>query len=64
MIIDEVIVWIGDPEAGWSLVGVEQTPGSLCHDDEISGDIIVSFNTILDENIVAHSIENNILSYS
>lgn len=25
-VIDEVIVWIGDPETGWGLVGVEQTP--------------------------------------
>jgi len=64
MVIDEVIVWIRDPEACWSLVGIEQTPRSLCHRDEISGDIVVSFNTILDEDIVTHGIVNNIFSYS
>lgn len=64
MVVYEIVVWICNPEAGWSLIGVKKTPRSLCHNDEVSCDVVVSFNAVFDEDCVAHAIVSNIICNS
>ena len=47
MVVDEVVVRVGDPKTCWSLVRSEQTPRSNCVHDEVSFDVVVLLNCIL-----------------
>ena len=61
MIVDKIVIWISNPDASWSLIGVEETPRPLGHHDQVSGDIVVSFNAVFDEYVVTHGIEDNVI---
>lgn len=61
VVVDEVVVGVCDPEAGWGLIGVEETPGSLGHDDEVSRDVVVPLDSVLDEDRVAHAVESDVV---
>ena len=60
MVVDEVVVWIGDPEASWGLISVEQAVGSTSIDDQIVLDQVLGLNSILDEDGVTHGLISNI----
>jgi len=59
MVIDKVVVWVGDPVASWSLVSVEETPRPLDHHDQVALDQVVNFNTIFHEDSMPHDVEAN-----
>lgn len=61
MITDEVVVRIGDPDAGWCLVSVEETPRSLCPHDQIVCDFVPLLHSIFDEDCVTFSIESKVV---
>jgi hypothetical protein len=61
MVANEVVVWMSDPEAGWSLISVQQTPRSLCLDDAVVSDIVPGLNGIFDEDRVALDFIGNVL---
>ena len=56
----ENVVRVGDPEAGWSLVSVEEAVGGAHVDHEVVLDEVVSLNGVLQEDSVAHSLVGNI----
>ena len=58
MVVDEVVVRVGDPETSWSLICGEKTPRSNCVHDKVSLDVVVLFNCILNEHSVAHDMES------
>ena len=64
MVTNEVVIWIGDPDTSWGLIGVEKTPRSLGHHDQVTLDMIPSLNTILNEDCVTFGIECNVVNNS
>ena len=64
MITNELVVWVGDPETSWSLIGVQETHRSLGHHDQIVGDVVLSLSGILNEDGVSLNIESNIVHES
>lgn len=52
----ENVVWMGDPEAGWSLVSVEKTVRFTSVNDEIVLNQVLRLDGILDEHGVAHGL--------
>jgi len=64
MIIEDVVVWMSDPETSRRLICVQQTPGSLDLHDEISFAIVVCLNSILDKEDVTFAFVYNIVGKS
>jgi hypothetical protein len=64
MVVNENVVWVGDPNTSGGLIGVEQTPGPLGLGDEILVDVVVSFDGVLDEDIVALDVVDDVLHNS
>jgi hypothetical protein len=56
------VVWVGDPERGWGCVSVQDTMRSLGLYNQIFVDIVLCFNTILDEDIVSLAMIINVFS--
>jgi len=52
----EVVVGVGDPEACWSLICVEEAHGPLDHHDEIVRDEVLPLYAVLHENSMAHDV--------
>lgn len=48
------VVGVSDPDASWGLIGVEQTPGTSCVDNQIVLNEILGLSSILNEDSVAH----------
>jgi len=61
VVASEVVVRIGDPETSWSLISVEQTPGSHRLHDKVVMNLVVSLDSVLDENVVALDSVNDVL---
>ena len=64
MISSENVVWICNPETGWSLVCVQKRPRLLSQDSQIFLEIVFGFDCILDEEGVTHRFVSNIISNS
>lgn len=64
MIIIEVVVRVSDPEAGWSLIRVEQAHTSLSVYDEIVRNVVLCLDGILYENSMALDVVSNIILQS
>jgi hypothetical protein len=64
MIIEDMVVWMSDPETSRGLICVQQTPGSLYLHDKISFAIVVCLNSILDKEDVTFAFVNNIVCQS
>jgi len=64
MVASKVIVGIGDPETGWGLICVQKTPRTLGHYNKVVVDLVVAFNSILNEHVVAHDVVDNVLEDS
>lgn len=62
VVLQEVIVWVCDPEACWSLIRVQKGPRSLGLHYQILVDIVLFLNCIFNENRVTLYIEAHILS--
>ena len=60
----EVVVWICNPERSRCLVCIEQRPRSLSLHYQVSVDLVVSFDSILDEDVVSLHIINDIVCQS
>jgi len=64
MISNEIVVWIGDPEASRSLVSIKQTPRPFGHHDQIAFNMVSPLDTILNEDCVSFGVVGNILNDS
>jgi len=64
VISSEDIVWVGDPEACWGLIRVQQTPRFLGQDGKIVLKVILGLSGIFNEESMALNVERNVLSYS
>lgn len=64
MVVDEVVVGVGDPEAGRRLVRVQQTPASPCLHDQVLVDVVLRLYGVLDEDRVAHHVVSHVLRES
>lgn len=64
MVVDEIVVWVGDPEAGWRLICVQERPTSLGLHDQVSFDVVLLFNGVLDEDDVTFDIVSNVVDES
>jgi len=64
VVVNEVVVWVCDPETTGRSIGVEETPRSLSHRNKVSMNLVVSLNCVLDEDIVTHSVVDDIVSNS
>ena len=60
----ENVVWMGDPEASWSLISVKERPGSLCLYDEVILDVVVGLNGIFNEDCVSLNLVCNVFLQS
>jgi mannitol/fructose-specific phosphotransferase system IIA component len=60
-VADEVVEWMSDPEAGWTLISVEETPRSLGLDDTVLLDVVLGLNCILNEHSMALDLIGNVL---
>ena len=61
MIPTNDVVWVGDPDAGWGLIGVQETPGASDVNDEIVLDQVLGLSGIFDEDGVAHSVVGDVV---
>jgi len=61
MILDKVVVWIGDPDASRCLISVEQWPTPLCLHDKVLVDIVLLLDSIFNEDCMALHIIRNIV---
>lgn len=61
MVLNEIVVWISDPEASWCLVRVQKRPTPLCLHDQVLVDVVLLFNGILNEDCVALDVVANVL---
>jgi len=61
VVSSEVVVWVCDPETGWSLISIEQAHGSLGHHDQVVVNLVVPFNSIFNENVMSHDIVHHVL---
>ena len=57
---NEIIVGVGDPEDGWSLISVQQAEGTMSEQSDIFGVRIASLDSVLDEVHVPHDIVGNV----
>jgi len=64
MVLNEVVVWIGDPEASWRLVSVEKRPTPLGLHDQVLVDVVLLFNGILNKDCVALDVVGDVLHNS
>jgi len=64
MIANEVVVRVSDPEAGWSLISIKETPGSLSFHNKVSFYMIPPFDSIFNENGVTFCVEGKIVHKS
>lgn len=61
MVANKNVVWVGNPETSWGLIGVEQTPRAASADDEIVLDDVLRFDSIFNEDVVAHRVVNDVV---
>jgi hypothetical protein len=52
-VLDEVVVWLSDPEASRSLVSVETGPAALDLHNQVAIHVVLLLNGILDKDVVA-----------
>jgi len=64
MVVDEVVVWIGDPDASWRLIRIKKRPTSLSFHDQVTLNMILLFDSILDENNMALNIISDVIDQS
>jgi len=64
MILNKIVLRVGDPEASRGLVSIKQAPRSLDSHDQIPCDVIVSLDGIFKEDCVTHDVLPNIIFYS
>lgn len=64
MVVSKVVVWIGDPEGGWRLISIEQRPRPLRLHDQVPVYLVVSFDSVLDEDVVSFHVVDHIVSQS
>lgn len=60
MVVNEVVVWMGNPEAAWCLICVQKTPGSLGLHNQVLGDVVLGLNSVFNENGVALNFVSNV----
>ena len=56
VIADKDVVWVGDPEAGWGAVGVEQAERGFDRGNKVMLNSILGLDCILDEHSMSHSV--------
>jgi len=61
MIVNENITWMSDPEASRSLIGIQKTHRSHSLHDEVIFDVVVGFNSILNEDGMTLNFISNIV---
>jgi len=61
VVSDKDVVWVSDPETGRRLICVEQAPRTSGTHDQIVLDDVLCLNSILNEDVMAHSVVNNIV---
>jgi len=61
MIVNELVVRVGDPETCGGGVSVQKTHTPLRHHDQIVGNVILCLNAVLNENSVALHIVSKVV---
>jgi hypothetical protein len=61
VVSDKDVVWVSDPETGRRLICVEQAIRTFGSHDQIVLDDVLSLDSILKEDVMAHSVVNNIV---
>ena len=64
MVATDDVIGISDPDAGWSLVSVEKTPRAADINNKIVLDQILSLDSILNEDSVAHSVVGHVVLHA
>lgn len=60
-IFDEAVVWLCDPESCRRLISVETRPTAFDHDNAIAVHVVLLLNRILDEDVVALCVVDNVV---
>lgn len=60
-ILDKVVVGVRDPEASRRLIRIEQRPTPLSHDDAVFVNIVLLFDSVLNENDVTFDVVSYIV---
>ena len=61
MIINKIVVWMSEPDTGWSLISVKKRPGSNCLHNQVVINVVLCLNSILNEDSVSLSIISNVI---
>ena len=64
MIATDDVIRVCDPNTGWSLVSVEQTPRAADVDNEIVFNQILCLSGVLNENSVTHSMVGHVILHA
>lgn len=64
MVVDKVVVWIGNPEAGWSQIVIKKRPTFFSFHDQVALNMIFLFDCIRDEDNVALDIICDVINQS
>jgi hypothetical protein len=63
-VLNKVIVGLSDPEGSWCLVSVQARPTSLDHHNQVTIQVVLLLDSILDEDVVTFDIIDNVVCHS